>query len=78
MFESKAVLKKKIEQLIEEAHKRELYISDMHIVQSKLEDGIRDLRMGNYELTEKNKQLLQENVDLLLRMRKILKDDERK
>ena len=78
MFESKALLKKKIEELKEDARKRELYISDMHSVHSKLEDGIRDLGIDNYELKEKNKQLLQENVDLLLRMRKILKDEVRK
>lgn len=77
MFESKA-LKKKIVQLEKEAYKRESYISELHTALRISKDSYNKLSEDAKALMEENKQLHQENVDLLLQMRKILKDDERK
>lgn len=78
MFKSKALLKKRIERLEEDARNRESYISSLHTALRTAKDNTDKLLEDTKALMEENKKLLQENVDLLLRMRKILKDDERK
>ena len=78
MFESKALLKKRIEILKEDARNRESYISELLTALRIGKDSYDKLSEDAKALMEENKKLHQENVDLLLRMRKILKDDERK
>ena len=78
MFESKALLKKRIEILKEDARNRESYISELLTALRIGKDSYDKLSDDAKALMEENKKLHQENVDLLLRMRKILKDDERK
>lgn len=72
MLERKLQLKKKIEQLEEEAYKRELDISHLQTILCTANDMNDKLSEEVKALKKENKQLLQENVELLLRMRKIL------
>lgn len=81
MAESKINLKKKIDQLNKEAYEREIKISGMndHIkeltryINDQQEENIRLLKVEQ-ELMAKNKQLLQDNIEILERMQKILKE----